>query len=261
MSDTLVAFTSHIANGVVIRDFTRPNDKGVEWPLKEPSLLSALRLTGDMRNLVQINSYGRLFVTRLSDAAVLLTGAYADDEIVISNSDGFYDATFEGAQLVNVKFSGVPGAYRFDQFERLLHRPGLAGMVMSGQRPAPSAEITAPPAASLFLDRQQKAGKRDGLVKFSSQGMIREIRILVDGRAAATADLVPGRAEASFSIEDPGPGHWISAVAVASNGLVSLPSAAKIPGQYAPNGKLQRGTGGRRPLRRSEDHAATPGEI
>lgn len=238
LTDSLIAFASPIKDMASIRDLTSPNNKGPEIKLINPALISSLRLTNDLRHLIQINSDGRIFMTRISDGTLLLTGAYVDDEIVVSTESGFYDATFEGAQLVNVKFSGVNGTYRFDQFEPALFRPGLATMMISGRLPEPPAAIAAPPSAMLYLEREEQAGKRNGSVKITSQGPIKEVRLFVDGRLTATTNGKPGNHEASFSIDDPGPGHWISAIAVDSRGFASLPSAVKIPGKFVIAGKL-----------------------
>ena len=40
------------------------------------------------------------------------------------------NSTFEGAQLVNVRFRGVQGLHRFSQFQAKLYRPGLARQIL-----------------------------------------------------------------------------------------------------------------------------------
>lgn len=238
LTDTLVAFASPMADSMTIKDLSKPNAKRRDFALYSPALLSTLRLTEDLSSLVQINSDGSLFVTRLTDGQLLLSGAYVDDEVVVSNADGYYDATFEGAQLVNVRFSGIAGIHRFDQFEPLLYKPGLAAMVTSGAKLDPPARLSAPPSAILYMDKDEKLGKRTGSVEFSSQNPIKEVRLYVDGRVTAALEARDRAGGTSFSVDDPGPGHWISAVTVDHNGLASVPSAVRVPGKFISSGKL-----------------------
>ncbi len=77
----------------------------------QAGLLTDLRLSVDGRHLVQLNSDGRLFVYSMVDGTRVLMGADVDDEIVFVTDTGLYDATYEGAQAVQVRFAGTKGLH------------------------------------------------------------------------------------------------------------------------------------------------------
>lgn len=239
LTERFVSIAVPLSETITIVDLTKAKAKPVQIPMSDGSLFATIRISTDEQHVVQYNADDRFFVSRVSDGRRELTGSYIDDEVLLATQDGLYDATFEGDQLANVRFDGMPGLHHFSQFEAILHRPGLARLVMAGQRISLEKQLTAPPAAALTVEQKPgRAGERRGTIRVGSESSVTRVRIFSDGRELSSLDVNSKRAEIPFVVPDPGSGHWISAVAVSDTGLVSLPSAVKIPGKVAAQGKL-----------------------
>ena len=202
--------------------------------LPDATLLSRLRLTQDGKHLVQLNQDGRFFVHRIADGKRMLTGAYVDGEIVVTNGDGLYDTTYEGAQSVQVRFPGASGLFRFNQFEAALRRAGLAAKVLSGEELAPPAAIAVPPMAEFTLKAAAANGRRIGTVTARSERGLSAVRLYIDGRLNAEIPVTGMRAEVPVDLPDPGGARWITAVVMDSQGLLSQPNAIQLPGALRP---------------------------
>ena len=218
-----------------------PNGKRIAEisSLTEPDLIEELRLTSDQRHLVQLNRDGRLFFYRVVDGRNVLSGAYVDDEIVIARSDGLYDSTFDGAQSVQVRFPGIAGLHYFNQFEKLLHYAGLGPEVLSDAPIGRAPIVNAPPSAQLTLETGVIDGNRTAVVASTAELGLSEVRLYVDGRLSKTVPTSGYESTIKFDFSDPGGGRWVNAVAVDSAGVLSLPSAIRIPGPPKARGILR----------------------
>lgn len=127
-----------------------------------------LALTPDARMLIQRNKDGTFAihdvrrgvpVTEFSYSSggrmdlgsaqtAVLYGRYADDEIVVWTSSGYFDATYEGAAQVFLRFAGLPDLYTFDQFATIMRRPDLAALVMRGAFKDEPITYRAPPTVA-----------------------------------------------------------------------------------------------------------------
>jgi hypothetical protein len=210
--------------------------EGAVISMAETALVLEARRTIDGRYLIQTNSDGRLFVYRVSDGRRVLDGAYVDDEIVIMTDDGRYDTTYEGAYSVQVRFAGVHGLFLFSQFDALLRRPGLASIILGGGDLPPAPIINAPPSLELSLQLVLKDGQRTGRVIAFGEHELSSIRMYVDGRKIREFPVNGRRVDIPVAFTDPGGGRWVSAVAIDTQGLVSLPSAILLPGSARPSG-------------------------
>jgi hypothetical protein len=239
ISERLVAVASLIDAKVALFDCDT-GETVTSFDLVDSLLLSEMRLTDAGSHIIQINGDGRFFVYRVVDGMRVLNGAYVDDEIVVATDAGLYDATYEGAQAVQVRFPGSPGLFRFNQFEAALRRPGLAAAVLAGKpfSPPPPA-ISVPPTAELILAEAAADGRRKGKVIATSDRELEAVRIYVDGRfvqqivAKGTQQTLP------IDLAEPGGARWISAVAIDTQGLVSQPSAIQLPGKPISRGIMR----------------------
>jgi hypothetical protein len=239
ISERLVAVASLYKSRVAIVD-VEAQKSVAELDLVDGALLAEMRLTQYGGHLVQLNSDGRFFVYRIADGKRMLIGAYVDDEVVVATDNGLYDATYEGAQAVQVRFPGYSGLFRFNQFEAVLRRPGLAAAVLGGQSVAPApAAVPAPPVAELRLAASPVNGRRTGKVVASAERELSAVRIYGDGRLVKELAAKGRRMEVPVDVADPGGGRWITAVAVDSQGVVSQPSAVRLPGSPSPRGLLR----------------------
>jgi uncharacterized caspase-like protein len=73
----------------------------------------------------------------------------------------------------------------------------------------------------------------------AAERSLSSIRIYVDGRLTKTLAASGSRNTLKVEIPDPGGGRWVSAVAVDTNGILSLPSAIQIPGSPRAHGILR----------------------
>jgi hypothetical protein len=208
--------------------------------LADTDLLTELRLTANNQHLVQLNDDGRAYIYQIADGKRVLVADYIDDEVVVASDAGRYDSTFDGAQSVQVSFPGISGLYYFSQFEAELHQHGLAPSVLSEDtQPASPSIIGPPPNANLTVGATAASGERTLSVRAASQVGLGAVRIYVDGRLAQTVPASSKEQTLTSNIPDPGSGHWISALAVDTTGLVSLPSAVRVPGAVLPRGTLR----------------------
>jgi hypothetical protein len=240
ISERFVAVAALFNHRVAVLDIDARQSVTVLDDLVDASLLAEIRLTEDGGHLTLLNSDGRFSVNRIGDGKRVLIGAYVDDEVVVATDDGLYDATYEGAQAVQVRFPGYDGLFRFNQFETMLRRPGLAADVLMGRLVAPPpALVPAPPIAELRLVAAASFGRRTGKVLATSERELAAVRLYVDGRLVEQVAATGTSVEAAVDIADPGGGRWITAIAVDSQGLLSQPSAVLLPGNPRPHGTLR----------------------
>lgn len=239
VSDALIAIASQVTdriNGIRLFD-DAGKAVGQLIPVVDGKMLVDVRLTQDGGNLVQMNRDGRFFVYRVADGRLELQGSYVDSEIVIMADDGRYDTSYEGDESVQVRFAGMQGLFTVNQFEAALRKSGLAKDVIEGREdPSDLPSVSAPPSAQLSLAANPRAGRRFGKVVANSDRGLSAVHIHIDGRLVASIPVQGRHAEVPVDLPDPGGARWVSALAVDTGGLVSLPSSIALPGPLQPHG-------------------------
>lgn len=165
-------------------------------------IVDSLSLTKDDRYLVQGNGDGQLFLYRFEDGRRVLSGYFINDEVVLYTADGFFDATFEGASFVNVRFPGILADFSLSQFDEQLRRPSVIHDIIAGKGIAPtSPSILIPPTVRVAIDREAsfalipvrvEAQAEDGLARIDvyTDGVL-DRQIAISGASASTVyDLV-----------------------------------------------------------------------
>ena len=156
----------------------------------------------------------------------VLFGRYADDEIVVWTPSGYFDATYEGAPQVNLRFAGLTDLHSFDQFATLMHKPGLAGLVLTGTFKDQPIAYKVPPTITggirgngerVNISVQQTSGRPWSRLLIHQDGLRTEDR-------AVTAAGVP----LEFEIKRLAGVRWVSVIAVDADGLASRPMLADI---------------------------------
>jgi len=199
--------------------------------LVDVSLMTAAHLTNDGRHLVQINRDGAVHVHRVNDGKTVLSGAVIDDEVIMVSPEGLFDASFEGAYSVNVRFPGLHGSFGFHQFEKKLRRPGLVAAVLNGQAVAPPESIAEPPHVEAAL----ASGKLTMTARSASS--LREIAVYVDGRPVQRRVISGREARLALPIRTTA-GASITAVATDGEGLTSRPVVVRAAGERKAAGTL-----------------------
>jgi hypothetical protein len=238
--DDIFAVTSPIMDKLLLVDVAA--EKRLRDPIDVPrdAKLTAVRFSADGRHLVQLNENGDISIYRTADGQRVLTGKFVEGEVVLATDTGLYDTTYEGTETVQVRFPGLPGLYRFDQFEKELRRNGLVKSLLAGEPVAPPpTTIAPPPTAQLMLATAPLNGHRVGKVVASGESPLVSVRLYIDGRLAQEIPVNGTRAETAIDVQDPGGGRWVSAVAVDGHGASSQPSAIRLPGSARPIGTMR----------------------
>lgn len=199
-----------------------------QFDLPRGDLFNDILLADDGKHTVSLQEDGSFFVNRLNDAKTVLSGRYADDEVIVWTEDGRYDATAEGAHFVSYKFPGHFGEYTAQQFEGFLKVPGLAKKVMNGEYTPSPVTITPPPVlrAAVNLD--------DGSVDLEADAKafvpVKNLSVFQDGLLTDTLNANGTGLRASWKRKiDLLPGtKWISLVAIDDNGAASAPYGLEI---------------------------------
>ncbi|MDN2565516.1 caspase family protein [Aquibium sp. A9E412] len=230
-----------------------------EWRLRASlfglagaSALAGVSLTPDGRTLVQLNSDGTFALHDLAgapgtytggqplppppggrdpanwvaQAAPMLHGAYSDDEVVVWTDEGFFDATYEGAEQVSVRLPGVAGRYAMRQFEALLRRPRLADAVLARRFAAEPVALDAPPVVAVTV-RPQDDALALSLTQTSGRPLA-AVSVYQDGLLTDTLAADGGRGLTARVARRPG-ARAITVVARDSGGLSSLPLGRDLP--------------------------------
>ncbi|ASP19455.1 caspase domain protein [Antarctobacter heliothermus] len=224
--DTLILF-SRPASAYAVIDLTIGQVVSKQFDLPRGDLFDNVLMTEDGRHLVTLQRDGSFFVNRLSNAQPVLSGLYADDEVIVWSDDGRYDATSEGAYFVSYTFPGHFGEYTAQQFENYLKVPGLVQQVRLGVYKPSTVQITPPPIlrASVEVTDTQAVLKAEAQAPVALRALtvfqdgLRTQDFAADGPVSdwqETIDLLPGT-------------RWLSLVATDVNGVASAPYSVEIP--------------------------------
>lgn len=197
-------------------------------------IVGALR-TSDDSHAVQVNANGEFFIERTSDGEVVLRGYYVDDEVILWTSDGYFDATQEGAHFVRLRFPGRTGQYSFHQFEAKLRLKGLARKVLDGAA-LPAVEIGVPPSITAVLGAAE-AGRITGSAKLRLADGANAVNIYQDG---ILTDRIPavGIENVTIDVKRLPNTRWVSAIAIGESGLASQPVGRDLGANRGGKGRI-----------------------
>lgn len=219
--DRYLVIWSADSRAVAIFDTTNLKVTFKKFQLPRGDVLSEMRLSEDLRHLIQTNTDGTFFVHRIADGETVLEGRVVDDEVVVWTPDLRFDATAEGAHFVNLRFPGQIGQYTFQQFDSRLRVPGLMKQVLSGDYEPMPVEIGVPPQLSGSV---VSAGERiTGTVTPESLGDLRSVRVYQDGVLSDEVLALENGVVIEIDVARLPGARWVSLVAVDEEGLVSLP--------------------------------------
>lgn len=194
----------------------------------------AVTMHADGKHVAQINSDGAVHVYACASGANVLNGAFADDELVMMDRNGYFDGSEDAAGYVELLIPGVPGRHVLSQFTKILKRPGISAEILNGNSEPPLA-LTAPPALRTI---QPNAGGQARVETFSAQGL-EKMQVFVEGRLAKEIGLSGTSQELSIATSEWNGLGPVTAVAMDRRGLVSAPLAiAEAPAARAPHGRL-----------------------
>ena len=208
--------------------------------LSDGGIIERLSLSPDAKRLIQINKDGRLFIYDLKTTRQILSGYYLDDELVLFQSDGYYDATPEGAHFVYLKFPGMSGYHSFAQFKKTLYRPEVIKNIIDGNSANPSQpNLTMPPDIELTLAAGTIKEEVSLEATARSTSGLKTIAIYIDGRLATSIPVSGKLARTKRTLPIFSETRWISAVATDIDGYESVPQTIQRPANStSPRGRL-----------------------
>jgi hypothetical protein len=228
-------WTIDTAEGIVSARQIRGVDFGILRPPEGDSASSAeslfnLEFSADGRLLLQTNADGRFFIYDVAAGARILSGVGLDDEFVIYDEQGFYDATPEGGSYVYRFFPGLREHHSFAQFRAHFHRPDIIRDLIAG-RPVsrPTITLLAPPTVE-FEARADPArsGRVDLNFDLRASAQLRTLRVFRDGLPLAELPVSGTSARLSHAIQLAPGRHNISAVAYDAQGFSSNVKTAAV---------------------------------
>jgi len=173
------------------------------------------------RYILQENIDGTFYIHRVSDAAVLLSGRFIDDEVVFWNAHFQFDATPEGSAFVNLRFPGAGGQYSFQQFDRRLRVEGLMQAVLSGSETVGAPTIGAPPSLEGTLE--DSGARITGDVTAHGVLPVVAINVYQDGVLTDRVSVSDASKPIAIDVARLPAARWASLVAEDADGLQSLP--------------------------------------
>ncbi|WP_421906029.1 caspase family protein [Mameliella sp.] len=224
--EDLAILHSQDALGYAVVDLRTGKVIAKQFDLPRGDLFDNVMITEDGRHLVTVQEDGSFFVNRLADSRTVLSGLYADDEVIVWTEDGHYDATSEGAYFVAYTFPGHFGEYTAQQFEGFLKVPGLAQRVLAGL-PAPDpVRITPPPVLRASVTVSGNTARLDARAQASVP--LKSLSLFQDG---LRTHVLPGNGQDHRWNDDiellPGT-RWISLVATDENDVASVPYSVEV---------------------------------
>lgn len=215
----------------------------LNFPAYRGELMEQLYLTSDHRHLLQINSDGTFAIyANSSERAyakaellspsyggneqiapnLLLAGRYDDDELVVWTPSGFYEATYEAARQIALKFNGSDAPFAFDQFAAVLAKPKLFEEVLKGVNPGKARPYQVPPIVDVRYDSSRSEQVSATLHQLGGNRAIKA-SIYQDGILVMDVALDKTKTSWKLSMPRRPDARWISVVASDETGLTSSP--------------------------------------
>ncbi len=192
-------------------------------------------VTEDGRTVVQSHSNGQLHFWDVASGQIILRGHDIDDELVVYDSHGYYASSPEGAQLIFLKFPGLPGYNSLQQFAKTLNRPDVIKAVLAGQGTSPDPRLTPPPGIALKVTQTNDPAKRNAKLQILATSAVglQKFRAFVDGRLVTEFDATGSSANSEHDIPLLPESRWVTAVAVDKSGYESVPVGQSLTGATA----------------------------
>ncbi|WP_193771620.1 caspase family protein [Mesorhizobium sp. M2E.F.Ca.ET.219.01.1.1] len=185
--------------------------------------IEALAVTEDVSHVIQENRDSTLAVYDCANGQMALRGANYDRELVLLDRNGYYDASDEAADYLEVRIPGISGRHILSQFAGVLRRRGIVEQVLEGKPTLAAPKITAPPRLEM---RDNGASKT---LAAASDGGLKFVQVYADGQPVDRIDVSGSAAEIYVPEKDLVRGN-VTAFAIDASGLVSAPvSLRRVP--------------------------------
>ncbi|MEP9388415.1 caspase family protein [Mesorhizobium sp. KR9-304] len=197
--------------------------------------IERLALTNGYKHLVQLNRGGAVEVYSCKDGTRVLSGIFADGELVVMDKDGYFDGSEDAAAYVQLKIPGIPGRQLLSQFGSRLREPGLAKSVLQDSWRPSKPEMVFPPTVSV-----SETGSGGGLrVVVRGPRGLRSLQIFAGGRRVEHVDLSGTEWAMDFAADRHSTEGILTLVATDADGITSAPlELMRDPASSKPAGRL-----------------------
>ncbi|MBR0689852.1 caspase family protein [Bradyrhizobium manausense] len=159
-----------------------------------------------------------------------LYGRFIDDEIVVYTSQGYYDATTEGANFVFARFPGIIGYFTLEQLSQKLRRPDFISDVLHNSGRQESQPSLLPPPSVAITGNQ---GEGEGRILRLTVGLhadagLANLTVYRDGALVRNEQQGGIDSELRMQIPLTGSTRWVTVQAEDGQGLKSSPQAIML---------------------------------
>lgn len=183
--------------------------------------IERLALTAELGHLLQFNGNGQVGVYDCRDGARVLTGLFADDELVVMDRNGFFDGSEDAAAYVELKIPGLPGRHVLSQFAGTLRRPGLLKATLARTPGGQAPPALLPPALAVSVP---DAAGDDGIeMRAESESGLASLQLFANGRLVLRRELDGRAADIRLAKRDLPEAGFATAIVSDADGLTSAP--------------------------------------
>lgn len=206
-------------------------------------LIDRIYLTADHRNILQVNTDGTFaFYASFAGgsdkptvalsiggddevpAGVRILGHYDDDELVVWEPQGHFDAGYEATSQIFLKFDGEDAAFNIGQFASVSRLSGLFEQAMKGVKPTAKVAYAVPPIITVNFEQTQNSRIRLDIQQLGGNEA-RHALVYQDGVLSDRIDLQSKKRSWTFGVERRPDARWISVIVVDAGNLQSTPKS------------------------------------
>ncbi|MBF0185414.1 MAG: hypothetical protein HQM06_13670 [Magnetococcales bacterium] len=124
--------------------------------------VASFHLSNDKRLLLRVNQDGTFSIYSVRNGNKLVNGYFADNEVIMYDDFGYYDATENIGNFVGWYFSGMMQQFSFQQFSDQFHAPEYIQSLLQGKvyRKQPPNVVAPAPFDFLRLRLDHRLGNR-----------------------------------------------------------------------------------------------------
>jgi hypothetical protein len=212
---------------IVVYDISSGRVLGLAENIPQSTLLDDVRLSSDLRFIIQVNTDGQFFLHEVATGKLSLSGRYVDDEVILYTKEGYFWSSYEGAHFVYLHFPGLQGNFSFQQFDALLNRPDIVrAQLLEGKEP-PHLRLAPPPALDARLLEATDQGDRIFVDARSSTGLT-NLRFYQDGRLIRDLPINGVMFKDEVMVPPASHARWLTVLAVDRKGILSVPQALRL---------------------------------
>lgn len=220
IDDRWLLIAAPAGDAAAIIDLSNPKRQLVIHGMLDVYATAELLISHDQSMLIQLNNDGRFHIYDTKSRRRRISGRWIDDEIVFVSDNGYYTGTYEGAEFLNLRFTGDANIYALSQFESVLRNDKLVKEIVAGKsKDGPKPDLAVPPRVAMRIDETQ--GRAAAELQIEGERELKKLRLFDDGQLISEIDIGGTRMEYAALFSEKPTGRWITAQAEDETGLLS----------------------------------------